>query len=214
MNTPVREGETIGGVPYHAESTLSSAQVLKQEANIADTGGVHRSWLTRAPWWLARAGPCLPTLPDRQRALASTTGRRRPTPPPASPGLPHSTQPSDPQHQRYPKRPARRNRGMRQGQRQRAPMSPPSLRHPPTALTVGSLARSRPPPLPPPFFHGRQTTRYHTRLILMHAHWHTGISRRPGSGVSYKKTSFMKIAPATNIASAFRRSLKIGGSPR
>ena len=29
MNTPVREGETIeGGVPYHAESTLSSAQVL------------------------------------------------------------------------------------------------------------------------------------------------------------------------------------------
>ena len=29
MNTPVREGETIGGVPYHAESTLSSAQVLK-----------------------------------------------------------------------------------------------------------------------------------------------------------------------------------------
>ena len=25
----VREGETIGGVPYHAESTLSSAQVLK-----------------------------------------------------------------------------------------------------------------------------------------------------------------------------------------
>ena len=46
--------------------------------------------------------------------------------------------------------------GMRQGQR--APpcgicaMSPPSLRHPPTALTVGSLARSRPPPLPPPLF--------------------------------------------------------------
>ena len=30
MNTPVREGETIGGVPYHAESTLSSAQVLKK----------------------------------------------------------------------------------------------------------------------------------------------------------------------------------------
>ena len=29
MNTRVREGETIGGVPYHAESTLSSAQVLK-----------------------------------------------------------------------------------------------------------------------------------------------------------------------------------------
>ena len=29
MNTPVREGETIGGVPYHAESALSSAQVLK-----------------------------------------------------------------------------------------------------------------------------------------------------------------------------------------
>jgi len=27
----VREGETIGGVPYHAESTLSSAQVLKGE---------------------------------------------------------------------------------------------------------------------------------------------------------------------------------------
>ena len=31
MNTPVREGETIGGVPYHAESTLSSAQVLKRQ---------------------------------------------------------------------------------------------------------------------------------------------------------------------------------------
>ena len=31
MNTPEREGETIEarGVPYHAESTLSSAQVLK-----------------------------------------------------------------------------------------------------------------------------------------------------------------------------------------
>ena len=28
-HTTVREGETIGGVPYHAESTLSSAQVLK-----------------------------------------------------------------------------------------------------------------------------------------------------------------------------------------
>ena len=27
--SPVREGETIGGVPYRAEPTLSSAQVLK-----------------------------------------------------------------------------------------------------------------------------------------------------------------------------------------
>ena len=29
MNTPVREGDDDRGVPYHAESTLSSAQVLK-----------------------------------------------------------------------------------------------------------------------------------------------------------------------------------------
>ena len=90
---------------------------------------------------------------------------------------------------------------------------PLSDTHPPRSPSARSLARVHLPSRPP-FFHGRQTTRHHTRLILMHAHWHTGISRRPGSGVSYKKTSFMKIAPATNIASAFRRSLKIGGSPR
>ena len=39
MNTPVREGETIGGVPYHAESALSSAQVLKLAKHLLGMAG-------------------------------------------------------------------------------------------------------------------------------------------------------------------------------
>ncbi len=31
MNTPVREGETIGGVPYHAESTLKCSSAKKEK---------------------------------------------------------------------------------------------------------------------------------------------------------------------------------------
>ena len=47
QGTPVREGETIEGsrrgVPYHAESTLSSAQVLKGQAQGWSTAFWHQA---------------------------------------------------------------------------------------------------------------------------------------------------------------------------
>ena len=67
MNTPVREGETIGGVPYHAESTLSSAQVLKVCEKLwlrLGAGGARRAARARAPADLEPRTPA-PRLPPR-----------------------------------------------------------------------------------------------------------------------------------------------------
>ena len=67
MNTPVREGETIGGVPYHAEPTLSSAQVLKVCEKLwlrLSAGGARRAARARAPADLEPRTPA-PRLPPR-----------------------------------------------------------------------------------------------------------------------------------------------------
>jgi len=72
MNTPVREGETIGGVPYHAESTAYVYQVLKCSRSVVceklwlrlGAGGARRAARARAPADLEPRTPA-PRLPPR-----------------------------------------------------------------------------------------------------------------------------------------------------